>query len=45
MIKSICTIASGGAGGGEGVLFLRAPSVKQVPETKKKCKNKFSFNI
>ena len=27
---SKCSMTSGGAGGGEGVLFLRAPSVKQI---------------
>ena len=28
-------VGSGGAGGGEGVLFLKAPSVKQILRQKK----------
>ena len=41
---------SGGAGGGEGVLFLRPQVLNRflgprIPMTKKLCKNKFLFPI
>ena len=46
-VQTIDVTSSGGAGGGEGVLFLRAPSIKRIfgALRQKKLMQKYVFPI